>query len=321
MSLLDDTTDDRFVLFPITQPEIWKSYKKAQSAFWTAEELDLQMDRKDYENLNDGERHFIELTLAFFAAADGIVNENLAANFYNEITNPEARCFYGFQIMMENIHSEVYSLLIDTFVRDPKRKKELFDGIHNFESIQAKAQWALKWTTRERPFGERLVAFACVEGIAFSSAFASIFYLKKRGLMVHGLGKSNEFIARDEGMHRDFACLLYRLMPTKVDPEIVTQIVRECVDVETKFVKESLPVALIGMNSDSMVQYVQFVADNLLVALGLPKTYSVENPFDWMEAISLQGKTNFFEARVSEYSLANVGTDETKRVFSLDEDF
>lgn len=313
---------NRFVLFPIQNQKIWQAYKRAQSCFWTAEELDLVQDLKDYESLGSNEKHFVDMTLAFFAASDGIVNENLAANFMTEIELPEARCFYGFQIMMENIHSEVYSLLIETFVKDSERKDNLFRGIFTFESIAKKAQWALKWTKRENAsFAERLVAFACVEGISFSSAFASIFYLKKRGLMVHGLGKSNEFIARDEGLHRDFACLLYKELCTKLDEKIVHQIIGECVETETVFVKESLPVALIGMNSDAMVEYVKFVADALLVALGHTKLYNVSNPFDWMEAISLQGKTNFFEARVSEYSLAHVGKDQESKRFTLDEEF
>lgn len=312
---------DRFVLFPIKYNQIWQSYKKAQSCFWTAEELDLVADVKDFEALTPNERHFIEVTLAFFAASDGIVNENLASNFMSEVTIPEARCFYGFQIMMENIHSEVYSLLIDTFVKNPKRKQELLQGIQTFPSIKAKADWALKWITPQNSFGERLVAFACVEGISFSSAFASIFYLKKRGLMVHGLGKSNEFIARDEGLHRDFACLLYRSMSEKPDPERVYAIVRECVEVETLFVKESLPVALIGMNSDAMIEYIQFVADCLLVAMDLSKIYNTKNPFDWMETISLSGKTNFFESRVSEYSKSGVGVEDSQKGFSLTEDF
>ena len=313
--------NERFVLFPIKYPEIWKMYKKAESSFWTAEELDLASDQADFDALNDGERHFIELTLAFFAASDGIVNENLASNFMSEVQVPEIRCFYGFQIMMENIHSEVYSLLIQTFVKDPIRRQQLFQGITTFPSIKAKAEWAMKWINRERPFAERLVAFACVEGIAFSSAFASIFYLKKRGLMVHGLGTSNEFISRDEGMHRDFACLLYRNLKDQAPAETVYEIIKECVQVESQFVQESLPVALIGMNNQSMIEYIQFIADSLVVALGLNKIYNTPNPFDWMENISLQGKTNFFEARVSEYSVANIGSTEEDRVFTLDADF
>lgn len=306
---------DRFVLFPIRDKDIWRMYKQAQALFWTAEELDLSQDTKDYAKLSKNEKHFIEQTLAFFAASDGIVNENLAMNFMSEVQLPEARCFYGFQIMMENIHSEVYSQLIETYV-EKSRQKDLFNGIQNFESIRSKADWALRWINRERPFAERLVAFACVEGISFSSAFASIFYLKKRGLMVHGLGKSNEFIARDEGLHRDFACLLYSKLDTKAAPDIVQSIVRSCVDTELKFVQESLPVSLIGMNADDMGEYVRYVADNLLTALGVARIYNVKNPFDWMDVISLQGKTNFFESRVSEYS-----RNQDALTFSLDEEF
>jgi len=318
MEIFDPTAPDpeRFVLFPIKHRDIWNLYKKAESLFWTAEELDLVADVKDYEKLSPNERHFIEQTLAFFAGSDGIVNENLAANFMSEVTVPEIRCFYGFQIMMENIHSEVYSQLIETFVKDEERRKTLFRGIHTFPSITAKAEWALSWTKRDRPFGERLLAFACVEGISFSSAFASIFYLKKRGLMVHGLGKSNEFIARDEGLHRDFAVLLFKKLSTKPDLKTIHEIVGSCVTTEETFVKESLPVSLIGMNSDDMVEYVRFVADALLVALGVPKLYNAQNPFEWMEAISLQGKTNFFEARVSEYSKS-----QDTKTFSLQEEF
>lgn len=308
---------DRFVLFPIKDREIWTMYKKSQALFWTAEELDLSQDQKDYEKLSSNERHFIEQTLAFFAASDGIVNENLALNFLSEVQLPEARCFYGYQIMMENIHSEVYSQLIETFVKDKNRQRELFAGIQSFPSIKAKADWALRWTSRDSAsFPERLVAFACVEGIAFSSAFASIFYLKKRGLMVHGLGKSNEFIARDEGLHRDFACLLYKKLDEKISEARVQEIVKSCVDTEELFVKDSLPVSLIGMNSDDMIQYVHYIADSLLTALGHKRIYNEKNPFDWMEVISLQGKTNFFEARVSEYS-----RNQDEIVFALDEDF
>lgn len=315
---MDPTRDDpeRFVLFPLKHKDIWEMYKKAEASFWTAEELDLAQDVKDYEKLTPNERHFIEQTLAFFAGSDGIVNENLALHFMSEVTIPEARCFYGFQIAMENIHSEVYSQLIETFVKDEVKRKALFRGIHTFESIQKKAAWALKWINSERPFAERLLAFACVEGISFSSAFASIFYLKKRGLMVHGLGKSNEFIARDEGLHRDFACLLFKKLESQPTKERIYEIVSECVLVEEDFVKGSLPVSLIGMNADDMIEYVKYVADSLLVNIGVPKLYKVQNPFDWMEVISLQGKTNFFEARVSEYA-----KNQDVKTFALDEDF
>jgi ribonucleoside-diphosphate reductase beta chain len=307
-------SEDRFVLFPIRDKEIWGMYKKAQALFWTAEELDLSQDVKDFAKLSKNEQHFIEQTLAFFAASDGIVNENLAMNFMSEVQLPEARCFYGFQIMMENIHSEVYSQLIETYVEKSKQAT-LFQGIQNFDAIRAKANWALRWINRDKSFAERLVAFACVEGISFSSAFASIFYLKKRGLMVHGLGKSNEFIARDEGLHRDFACLLYSKID-KADPGVVQDIVRSCVDTELQFVQESLPVSLIGMNADDMGEYVRYVADNLLTALGVARIYNVKNPFGWMDVISLQGKTNFFESRVSEYS-----RNQDSITFSLNEEF
>jgi ribonucleoside-diphosphate reductase beta chain len=316
---MDPTHPDesRFVLFPIKHRDIWDMYKKAEASFWTAEELELQQDVKDYEKLTDNEKHFIQQTLAFFAASDGIVNENLAVNFMAEVQWPEARCFYGFQIMMENIHSEVYSQLIETFVKDKETRAKLFNGIHTFPSIAAKASWALHWTDKNiASFGERLVAFACVEGISFSAAFASIFYMKKRGLMVHGLGKSNEFIARDEGMHRDFACMLFKKLDQKPETKVVHQIIKECVVVETQFVRDALPVSLIGMNADEMVQYVEYVADSLCTALGVDRIFKSSNPFPWMENISLQGKTNFFEARVSEYS-----RNTEDKVFSISEDF
>lgn len=310
---------DRFVLFPIKHKSLWDFYKKAEASFWTAEELDFESDKKDFQKLNPGQKHFIETVLAFFAASDGIVNENLAANFMSEVQWPEARCFYGFQIAIENVHSETYSLLIDSFVTDKERQKQLFAGINMFASIKAKADWALKWTSRDHAsFGERLVAFACVEGISFSSSFCAIFYMKKQGLMCHGLGKSNELIARDEGLHRDFAVALFKCLNESERPTDATivQIVQECVDVERHFVTEALPVDLIGMNSRQMSAYVEFVADALLVALGLPKAYGTPNPFDWMESIALQGKSNFFETRVTEYARSD-----TAKVFSTSEDF
>jgi len=320
-----DTNPDRFVLFPLKWPILWDYYKKAESAFWTLEELDFADDRRQYASLNDGQKQFIETVLAFFAASDGIVNENLAANFMSEVQIPEARCFYGFQIAMENIHSETYSQLIETFIEDPKRRQALFRGITTFPSIKAKADWALKWTSKgpERSFAQRLVAFACVEGISFSSSFCAIFYLKKQGLLCNGLGKSNELISRDEGLHRDFACALFKLLPPgeSIRYDRVHEIVKECVDVETLFVREALPVSLIGMNADLMVQYVQFVADSLLQELGMPKMYKVGCPFEWMDQLSLQGKSNFFETRVTEYAKANVGVESTSRVFSLSEEF
>lgn len=325
MSDLLKENPDRFVLLPIKHKEVWDYYKKAEASFWTLEELDFESDKKDYEKLNAGQKLFIETVLAFFAASDGIVNENLAANFMSEVQIPEARCFYGFQIAMENIHSETYAQLIETYVTNQDRRLELLGGIRNFPSIKAKADWALKWTSREfADFGERLVAFACVEGISFSSSFCAIFYLKKQGLMCHGLGKSNELIARDEGLHRDFACCLFRMLTEAEKPSVETvhQIIQECVDVERLFVSEALPVSLIGMNAKEMMQYVEFVADALCTALCVPKIYESQNPFAWMETISLQGKTNFFESRVTEYARAGTHATCTEdNAFSLDADF
>lgn len=324
MSALTKENTGRFVLFPLHHENLWRFYKQAEACFWTAEELDFEADRRDFDKLNADQKHFIELVLAFFAASDGIVNENLALNFMSEVQLAEARCFYGFQIAMENIHSETYSLLIDTFVKDANRKAELFRGIQTYPSIRKKADWALRWTSRDRAtFGERLVAFACVEGISFQASFCAIFYLKKQGLLCHGLGKSNELISRDEGLHRDFACELVSMLAPAERPTAarIHDIIRECVDVEDAFVDESLPVALIGMNADTMKDYVRFVADSLAVALKVPKVYDARNPFEWMEQLSLQGKTNFFEARVSEYAKAGVGTDDSAPLFKLDEDF
>ncbi|KAI0638292.1 ribonucleotide reductase small subunit [Trametes polyzona] len=297
----------RFVLFPIQYHEIWQMYKKAEASFWTAEEMDLSKDLHDWNNrLNDDERHFISHVLAFFAASDGIVNENLVERFSNEVQAAEARCFYGFQIMMENIHSETYSLLIDTYIKDPRQREHLFDAIDTIPCIKKKADWALHWISdKESAFAERLVAFAAVEGIFFSGSFASIFWLKKRGLMP-GLTFSNELISRDEGMHTDFACLLFSHLKRRPHPDIVRQIITEAVEIEQEFLTDALPVGLIGMNAKLMRQYIEFVADRLLVALGGEKHYNVTNPFDFMDMISLQGKTNFFEKRVSDYSKAGV---------------
>jgi ribonucleoside-diphosphate reductase beta chain len=314
---------DRFVLLPIKHQELWQFYKKAEASFWTSEELDFEADKRDWAKLNDGQKLFVETVLAFFAASDGIVNENLAANFMSEIQLPEARCFYGFQIAMENVHSETYGLLIDTYVETHERKKELFEGLRNFKSIQAKGQWALKWTSRDKAsFGERLVAFACVEGISFSASFCAIFYFKKMGLLCNGLGKSNELIARDEGLHRDFACALFKMLTDEQRPSVETirDIIQECVDVERQFVTEALPVELIGMNSKAMCRYVEFIADSLCQQLGLEKIYNTKNPFDFMESIALQGKTNFFESRVTEYARAGFEADDAHK-FSLGEDF
>ncbi|KAK6975092.1 ribonucleoside-diphosphate reductase [Favolaschia claudopus] len=287
----------RFSLFPITYPQIWMMYKKAVACFWTAEELDLAHDLVHWKSsLSDNERHFITTVLAFFATADGVVNENLVQRFADEVQIPEARCFYGFQIMIENIHSETYSLLIDAYIDDPEQKDRLFRSIETVPCVRQKASWMIKWMDEERPFAERLVAFAAVEGIFFSASFASIFWLKKRGLMP-GLTFSNELISRDEGMHTDFACLLFSLLQTKPASASVEAIVREAVSVETDFVHEALPFRLLGINPDSMIQYVQYVADRLLDSFGVAKVFNSENPFDFMELISLEGKTNFFEKR------------------------
>lgn len=316
---------NRFVLFPIQHDDIWKMYKQAEASFWTAEEIDLSQDINDWEKLNDGERHFITHVLAFFAASDGIVNENLALNFLHEVQHPEAKCFYGFQIMMENIHSETYSLLIDTYVKDPVEKDRLLHALDTVPAVTRKGEWAIRWINSEN-FAERLIAFAAVEGIFFSGSFCSIFWLKKRGLMP-GLSFSNELISRDEGLHCDFACLLYtNYLNQKLTHERVLEIITDAVSIEQEFVVDSLPVNLIGMNAQLMSQYIEFVADRLLVALGYPKHYNSTNPFDFMEMISLQGKTNFFEKRVGEYRKAGVSSGnpasaEPAKAFSLDEDF
>lgn len=311
----------RFVLFPIEHDDIWNFYKKSEASFWTAEEIDLSADLVDWKSkLNDNERHFIKHVLAFFAASDGIVNENLAENFVAEVQYTEAKFFYGFQIMMENIHSETYSLLIDTYITDTAEKNKLFNAIETMDCVRKKADWALRWID-EGSFQERLIAFAAVEGIFFSGSFCSIFWLKKRGLMP-GLSFSNELISRDEGMHCDFACLLYNdHVVNKLGVDTITMIIKDAVDIEKEFVTDSLPVNLIGMNADLMCQYIEFVADRLLAALRCPKIFNVENPFPWMDIISLQGKTNFFEKRVGDYQKSGVMAEREKQVFSLDEDF
>ncbi|NDD34804.1 MAG: ribonucleoside-diphosphate reductase [Flavobacteriia bacterium] len=314
---------NRFVLFPIEHNDIWDIYKKAEASFWTAEEIDLHQDIMDWENkLTADEQYFIKHILAFFAASDGIVNENLAENFVNEVQYTEAKFFYGFQIMMENIHSETYSLLIDTYVKDKVERNRLFNAIETFDAIKKKADWALRWI--ESPsFAERLIAFAAVEGIFFSGAFCSIFWLKKRGLMP-GLTFSNELISRDEGMHCDFAVHLHNNhLVNKVPKERINQIITEALAIEREFITESLPVDLIGMNSRLMVQYLEFVADRLLTELNCPKVYNSENPFDFMDMISLEGKTNFFEKRVSDYRKAGVGMEQesTADTFKFDSDF
>lgn len=314
----------RWVMFPIQHADIWEMYKKHEASFWTAEEIDLSQDNKDWDRLSDSERHFVKHVLAFFAASDGIVLENLAGQFSTEVQLPEARAFYGFQIAMENIHSETYSLLIEQYIRDPVEKDEVFNAIQTMPPVQEKAEWALQWMNRENSFAERVVAFAAVEGILFSGSFCAIYWLKKRGLMP-GLTFSNELISRDEGLHAEFACLLYLKLQNPLPEDVIQDIVQGAVDVERKFICEALSCDLIGMNSELMTRYIEFVADRLLTALGHAKIFNASNPFDWMELISLQGKTNFFEKRVGEYQKAGVmtstsGQDEGKG-FALDVDF
>lgn len=313
----------RFVLFPIKHKEIWDMYKKHEASFWTAEEIDLQQDSKDWQTLTKDEQHFLKTVLAFFAASDGIVLENLAERFITEVQVPEARCFYAFQMAMENIHSETYSLLLDTYIKDSEEKKKLFCAIETIPCIKTKAEWAQRWIKSSKSFAERLVAFAAVEGIFFSGSFCAIFWLKKRGKMP-GLTFSNELISRDEGLHCDFACLLYSMLQTKLSQETMHEIIGQAVDIEKQFVCEAIPVALIGMNASLMSQYIEFVADRLLVSLGYSKLFNVINPFEWMEMISLQGKTNFFEKRVGEYQKAGVlnsSQPQPADTFSFDADF
>ena len=303
---------DRFTLFPIKHTDIWKAYKKAEASFWTAEEMDLSKDPNDWERLTENEQYFIKHILAFFAGSDGIVNENLVQNFADEVQVPEARCFYGFQIAIENIHSEVYSILIDKFITNNDEKRNLFSAIHTIPCIKKKAQWALNWFDRTKnSFAERLVAFATVEGIFFSGSFCAIYWLKKRGVMP-GLTFSNELISRDEGMHTDFAVLLYSKLTNKLSRDTVYDIIGDAVRIEKEFINEAIPCALIGMNSDLMSQYIEFVADRLITQLGYPKLYNTENPFDFMQLISIENKINFFEKRVGEYSLSNVNVDGEK---------
>ncbi len=301
----------RFVLFPIKHKKLWDAYKVAEASFWTAEEIDFSKDTNDWESLTENERFFIKNIIAFFAGADGIVLENLVGNFCNEIQLPEARCFYGFQIAIENIHSEVYSLIIDKYVKDELEKAKLLNAIDEIPCVKRKADWALKWMSPEKAsFAERVIAFSVVEGVFFSGAFCAIFWLKKRGLLP-GLTFSNELISRDEGMHTDFAVLIYEMLINKPEKERIYSIVTEAVEIEKMFITESIPCALIGMNADLMKQYIEYVADRLLVQLGYSKYYNSENPFEFMQLISMENKTNFFEKRVSEYSLANVSTDDT----------
>jgi ribonucleotide reductase beta subunit family protein with ferritin-like domain len=313
----------RFVLFPIQHHKVWEMYKKHEASFWTAEEIDLSQDQADWDTLSGDERHFLKHILAFFAASDGIVLENVATRFMGEVQIPEARCFYGFQLAMENIHSETYSLLIDTYIKDNTEKNRLFKAIVNIPCIKNKADWAIKWIESDNLFSERLVAFAAVEGIFFSGSFCAIFWMKKRGKMP-GLTFSNELISRDEGLHCDFACLLYSMLKHKLSDAVVHNIIESAVSIEKEFVTSAIPVALIGMNTDLMSQYIEFVADRLLDALDVPKIWNVSNPFEWMDMISLQGKTNFFEKRVGDYQKSGVmnsinnGDDNT---FTLDADF
>lgn len=314
---------NRFVLFPIQNGPVWEMYKKHVASFWTSEEIDLSDDMKDWnQKLNDNERYFIKNVLAFFAASDGIVLENLLERFATEVQSPEVRCFYAFQGAMENIHSETYSLLIDTYIKNAEEKTRLFNAMETVPAVQKKAEWALKWIGSTASFAQRLVAFAAVEGIFFSGSFCAIFWLKKRGLMP-GLTFSNELISRDEGLHTDFACLLYKQLIHPLEQSDIQLIIADAVECEKEFICESLPVNLIGMNDVLMAQYIEFCADRLLHELGVPKLYNTPNPFDWMEMISLQGKTNFFERRVGEYQKSGVmaSLEDGGNEFSLDEDF
>jgi ribonucleoside-diphosphate reductase subunit M2 len=314
----------RWVMFPIQYPEVWEMYKKHEASFWTAEEIDLSSDLKDWDNLNNSEQHFIKHVLAFFAASDGIVLENLASQFSTEVQIPEARAFYGFQMAMENIHSETYSLLIEQYIRESAEKEKIFNAIETMPAVREKAQWAIQWMQQDNCFAERIIAFAAVEGVLFSGSFCAIYWLKKRGLMP-GLTFSNELISRDEGLHAEFACLLYGMLQNKLPDSAVHDMIRGAVAVERRFICEALSCDLIGMNNELMTKYIEFVADRLLVSLGHPKLYNAVNPFDWMELISLQGKTNFFEKRVGEYQKAGVmaSTSEQSQAvgFALDVDF
>ena len=309
--------ENRFTILPIKYKEIWNAYKIQQRAFWTAEEIDYSADKDDWNSLTDDERYFIEHILAFFAGSDGIVLENLVSNFCNEVQIPEARCAYAWQSMIENVHGEVYSLLIDTYITDPVRKDELFNAIDTIPCVKKKADWALRWISSSKSFAYRLIAFAVVEGVFFSGSFCAIFWLKSRGKMVKALGTSNELIARDEGMHTDFAILLYNHLNEKIDADDVHDIFREAVEIEENFICESLPCRLIGMNSDLMREYIRFVADRLLTQLGYEKLYNNANPFAFMNQTCLDGKSNFFEKRVSEYQIAN----NSNQQFMLDDDF
>jgi len=307
----------RLTIHPIKYENIWALYKKQQKCFWTAEEIDFSKDGKDWKNLKVEEKHFIKYVLAFFAASDTIVNINLLDRFLKEVKILEAQVGYTFQAMMENVHSEVYSLMIDTYIKDAKEKTFLLNAVENIDCVNEKAQWAFKWIESDDNFAKRLLAFAIVEGVFFSGSFCAIYWLKERNLMP-GLTLSNEFIARDEGMHVEYACLLYSMLKNKLDVETVNEIMTEAVEIETKFITESLPCKLIGMNADNMIEYIKYVSDRLLLDLGYPKIYNASNPFDFMENISLEGKTNFFESRVSQYKKADLSTSST---FELSDNF
>lgn len=311
---------NRYTTFPIKFPAIWKSYKNAQSTFWTTEEVDLSVDKNHWKTLTKDEKYFIKNVLAFFSSSDGIVMENLAQRFMTEIQIPEARAFYAYQIYIENVHSEQYSLLIDSFIDNDDEKNKLFSAIDTIPCVKKKAEWAIKWIeSKNSTFATRLIAFAAVEGIFFSGSFCAIFWLKNRGLMP-GLCLSNELISRDEGMHTDFACLLYSMLDSKPNKEEVYEIIKEAVDIEKEFITESLPCKLIGMNSDLMKQYIEFVSDRLIVQLGYNKMFNAENPFTFMELISLRNKTNFFERRVGEYVKSGVGTSAEDNIFDNEDD-
>lgn len=313
---------DRLNLLPIKYHDLWAMYKQAEASFWTVEEVDLANDRRDFETLSDGEKHFISHVLAFFATADGLVFDNINANFGDEVQVREAKAFYGFQLAIEGIHNEMYSVMIETLIQDEHKRKALFDAVYTFPALKKKAAWALKYMDRDHaPFGVRIAAFIIMEYLFFSASFAAIFFFRKNNKM-HGLCFSNELISRDEGLHAKFGCLLFNTyLNDKPSVEIVSAMVREAVEIETEFVCESLPVALIGLNATSMTQYVQYIADHMLASLQMPKLFRVENPFGWMETISMQGKTNFFEKRVGEYSKAGVGTAAVETQFSMNEDF
>jgi ribonucleotide reductase beta subunit family protein with ferritin-like domain len=313
---------DRFVLFPIKYQEFWNLYKKSVACFWTVEELDFTEDLKDWDKLTDNEKHFIKHVLAFFSSSDGIVNENLNMNFANEVQVPEIRCLYSCQSFIESIHQEAYALLIDTYIKDEVEKHRIFNAIETIPIIKKKAEWAMKWFSRDSPFGERIVAFSAVEGIFFSGSFCAIFWLKKRGLMP-GLCTSNEFISRDENMHTVTAVKIHKYLhpSNKCSPERITEIIKGAVEIEEEFCTDALPVSLIGMNAGQMCQYIHFVADLLLESHGAPKVWNEPCPFEWMQLLSIDGKTNFFEKRVSEYSKAGLGVSRDEQVFTLDADF